>query len=591
MRILILLFSFLPLLACSAPASDEILSLNFEAETVGTVPTDWQPFNAGTVSNVTVTQGGPGDSKKCLVGRRSGSGGLVALSKPFAVPQERVQIEFSFAFSEGQHRSLNIWSHEPGGTDASQLNLCIQNGTLQQFDGRTRTWEIVSRNVVPSADIEAPIWHRLRVTVDARRQGLDFRLSQPGSALLPQEVTKTAGAYRTNLLLNAVDLVSGKRIAPGAWYLVDDIVVRGGTHLPIPRDLPALAEPFKLWTGLPITPDVKAVPFVAGVQHSTIHRATADGYRFLHGAAIVNHNGTFFANWANSPANENGPEETLQGRRSIDNCKTWSDLEVIGSGFKTKERHSHGVLFEHNSELWAICSRFGVGTPGRRFPGLMAEAFVLNEDSNCWQSRGIVMHNCWPYDEPVKMKNGSLITGGQDKDGFPVVAISQGNDVTVWDTVSIPFPSRLAPSFAETSVWADDENVLAVIRGGRGVAWVATSADYGRNWTPAVESNLPMPRAKAYLGRLSSGELYLLSNFVNRDTLVISVGTPDTGTLNRMYRIRDGKSEPPRFAGHAKGKQWSYPYGYEHDGNLYVVYSIGKEDCGLSILPISALQE
>ncbi|MEO1984257.1 MAG: exo-alpha-sialidase, partial [Fuerstiella sp.] len=241
--------------------------------------------------------------------------------------------------------------------------------------------------------------------------------------------------------------------------------------------------------------------------------------------------------------------------------------------------------------LWAICSRFGVGTTGRRFPGLMAEAFVLNEDDNLWQSRGIVMHNCWPYDEPVRMKNGSLITGGQDKDGFPVVAISQGDNVTMWDTVSIPFPSHLAPSFAETTVWADDANVLAVIRGGRGVAWVATSTDYGRNWTPAVESNLPMPRSKAYLGRLSSGELYLLSNFINRDTLVISVGTPDTRTLSRMYRIRDGKSEPPRFAGHAKGKQWSYPYGYEHDGNLYVVYSIGKEDCGLSILPISSLQK
>ncbi|MEO1979630.1 MAG: hypothetical protein ABGZ24_03855, partial [Fuerstiella sp.] len=345
MRILVLFCSIFPLVAFNACASDVILSLNFEAETLSAAPTDWQPFNAGTIANVTVTHGGPDASTKCLVGRRSGSAGLVALSKPFAAPQERVEIEFSFAFSEGKHRSLNIWSHEPGWTDASQLNLCIQNGTLQQFDGRTRTWEIVSRNVVPSADMEAPVWHRLRVTIDARRQGMDFRLSQPGSTELPANVTTTASAYRTNLLLNAVDLVSGKRIAPGAWYLVDDIVVRGGTHLPIPRDLPALAEPFKLWTGPPMVHDAPAIPFVSGVQHSTIHRATADGYRFLHGAAIVNHNGTFFANWANSPTNENGPEETLQGRRSIDNCKTWSDLEVIGSGFQTPERHSHGVLF------------------------------------------------------------------------------------------------------------------------------------------------------------------------------------------------------------------------------------------------------
>ena len=31
------------------------------------------------------------------------------------------------------------------------------------------------------------------------------------------------------------------------------------------------------------------------------------------------------------------------------------------------------------------------------------------------------------------------------------------------------------------------------------------------------------------------------------------------------------------------------PYGYEHDGKLYVVYSVGKEDCGLSVVPIESL--
>ena len=90
---------------------------------------------------------------------------------------------------------------------------------------------------------------------------------------------------------------------------------------------------------------MEEIPFVPGVQHQTIHRATADGYKFLHGAAIVHHKGVLYANWANSPTNENGPHETLQGRRSTDGGKTWSDVEVIGPGFGGDERHSHGVLF------------------------------------------------------------------------------------------------------------------------------------------------------------------------------------------------------------------------------------------------------
>ena len=354
--------------------------------------------------------------------------------------------------------------------------------------------------------------------------------------------------------------------------------------------LTTLARRRPLWASAPVPRDPEAIPSADGATHHTIHSASEDGYKFLHGAAIIQHKGTFYANWANSPTNENGPRETLQGRRSTDGGLTWSPIEVIGPGFDGPDRHSHGVLFVHDDHIWTICSRFGVGEPARRFPGLKAEAFVLG-DHDRWQSRGIVMENCWPYDQPVRMQNGNFITGGQDKDGLPVVAISNGNDFTQWKTVHIPYPKKLAPSFAETTVWSQRNEVTAIIRGGAGVAWISRSYDGGLTWNEAAMSNLPMPRAKAYLGSLSSRQMYLLSNWNNRDTLVVSVSEPGETALSRIYRIRHGRSIPPRFPGHAKGKQWSYPYGYEHNGKLYVVYSIGKEDCGLSIIPIESLAE
>ena len=346
---------------------------------------------------------------------------------------------------------------------------------------------------------------------------------------------------------------------------------------------------YPLWRGTAIPSDPEAIPLAEGMEHRTVHDARQSDYKFLHGAAIICYQGTFFADWANSPMDENFPRETLQGRRATDPLGTWSALEVIGPGFDGPERHSHGIFLPHDGRLWAFAARFGVGAAGKHFPGLKAEAFVLNEAGDHWDSQGIAMDNCWPYDQPVRMVDGNYITGGQDKDGLPVVAISHGYDVTQWDTVAIPYPPELEPSFAETTVWAEGQQVLAVIRGGGGVAWCATSDDCGRTWAQAMPSNYPMPRAKAYLGKLSTGQLYLLANYQNRDTLVVSVGRPGEMALSAMWRIRAGPSEPPRFEGRAKSKQWSYPYGYEHEGKLYVVYSIGKEDCGLSVIPIRAL--
>ncbi|MCG8650452.1 MAG: exo-alpha-sialidase, partial [Pirellulales bacterium] len=553
------------------PADNVVFNAGgFETGNVGEAPAGWQAFPRTSKPSLTLVKSGTNGSHRSLRGERSESGGLTALAREFEVPQRRVLIEFSFAYSNSNGRSLNVWTHEPNSKDASQLNLCIQGGALLQFDGRTRTWEVITRKVEPTVDPAKPVWHRLRALVDSKMTGIDYWISKPNSCDFP-DTPITRQAYRTNLAVGAIAFVSGKRIAADAWYLIDDLKVTGGQDLPSPHKVEPLPEELVLWTGPEIPRDLEKIPLVTGMRHQSIHRATADGYRFLHGAAIIHHKGTLYANWANSPTNENGPHETLQGRRSTDGGRTWSDVEVIAPGFKGGERHSHGMLFVHKNELWTICARWGEGTTGSRFLDLRGEAFVLNEQLGKWQSRGIVMENCWPYDQPMRMANGNFITGGQDKDGLPVVAISRGDDMTKWDSVLIPYDPQLKPIYAETSVWGDGERVVAVIRGGLDRAWVATSEDYGRTWSKARPSKMPMPRAKAYLGKLSTGQRYMLSNLKNRDTLIVSVSKPGAKTLSKMWRIRHGKSEAPRFPGKGKFKQWSYPYGYEHDGKLYVV--------------------
>ena len=357
----------------------------------------------------------------------------------------------------------------------------------------------------------------------------------------------------------------------------------------------AVDKPFELWTGPPI-PGVQDIPWLDAVTHVRVHRATKGVDQFLHGASIVEHAGTLFACWANSPVDENSALESVRGRRSTDGGLTWSEVEVIAPGFQeTAERHSHAPFLSHKGQLWAFAARWGVG-PGKPFAGLRAEAFMLNEQTGKWESRGIVGHDCWPCTEPLRMADGNWITAGPSRDAvLPRVMISHGDDLLKWDTVSIPMPKGISTSFAETTVIPDGRDVLAIVRPrSPKLALVAESDDFGRTWSPCRVSNYPMSDAKPYAGVLSTGQRYLVSNFPakgmpQRDTLVIAVGRPGGEAFSRVWKVRFGPSKAP-LGGRAKARQWSYPYAHEHDGKLYVVYSISKEDCGLSIIPLRALR-
>jgi hypothetical protein len=77
-----------------------------------------------------------------------------------------------------------------------------------------------------------------------------------------------------------------------------------------------------------------------------------------------------------------------------------------------------------------------------------------------------------------------------------------------------------------------------------------------------------------------------------------SVATVRGGdTFCRIWKIRHQQTPVRRLLGSADGKQtkvggnteWSYPAAIEHEGKLYVIYTHGKEDCALSIIPVSAL--
>ena len=369
------------------------------------------------------------------------------------------------------------------------------------------------------------------------------------------------------------------------------------------------AGPPRLWDGA--FPAVGRIPLLDEVTHVVVHRGAArDG--FLHGAAIVHHQGAWYTSWGSSPVDENSLLERECGRRGAagDGARRWGPVEVIGPNRGGREARSHGVFHVQDGELFSLVPRFGrprddaaaAAERASTFPGLVTDAFRLAADSGQWERYAeAVAGNFWPMDAPARLPGGRWIMGGLTGRQNPVVATTDRAPLA-WKCTELPRPAACAMRFAETSVlaWPDSGDCTAIVRYSAGslpglaeqVALVSNSADGGRTWTPLAASNLPMTASKPYAGHLSNGQAFLVCNVgPDRHTLVLAVTAPGERVLSRVWRIRHGASPDLRLPGRAKSPQWSYPYAHEHDGHLYVVYSIGKEDCGLSIIPLHAISQ
>lgn len=345
-----------------------------------------------------------------------------------------------------------------------------------------------------------------------------------------------------------------------------------------------------LWVGPSLPNSVVDLPFIDTATCVPVHQAIQGEDQFLLGSAIVEHNGVFYANWANSPFDENSDAERVCGKQSIDGGRTWSELDIVAPSHPGELARSHGAYLTHKGELWFFALQFNYTAAGRQ---VNTEAFVLNENSGQWESRGIVAHGGGMVDAPVRMKNGNWIAGGVYTGFWACVFISHGDDFTRWDRVPIPVPK--GEKCSETTVLVDDEQITAVMRSSfPDVAGVSISQNFGRSWSLAEESNFPMVRSKPFGGMLSNGQRYLIANISNgnpldRDMLALAVSSPGARGFSRMWKIRQGRTPQPRFEGKHKVPGWQYPYAYEYDGALYVIYAVGKEDCELVRIPIADL--
>jgi len=360
------------------------------------------------------------------------------------------------------------------------------------------------------------------------------------------------------------------------------------------------SEGFPLWGGSNL-PKTSQAEVLKGVQFHVIKKweRKVDGYGFLHGVALAWHKGKLYASFGHNKGSENTLTEEGRYCVSEDGGKTWSKVQTIDVGVGDDNLAvSHGVFLSRGQTLWAFLGSF-YGTR----KGVHTRAYTLDEKSGRWQPQGtVVKDGFWPMTEPVKMADGNWIMPGfiVGKGNPAAVAISTGDDLKKWKPIVIPRGAGVRSMWGESSIIVDGAQITNIARyGGAPLALAAMSKDYGRTWTPSVESNLPMAMSKPCSGVLSTGQRYLICSTTadggnRRSPLTIAVGKQGENTFFKVFVIRhavfpEGPGESHRRAA------LSYPYATEYQGKLYVCYSNNGErnanhnSAELAVIPLSSL--
>jgi hypothetical protein len=340
----------------------------------------------------------------------------------------------------------------------------------------------------------------------------------------------------------------------------------------------AAKDVFLLWDSKQEIPEVNEIPVIEGIEFSVIkpYEFYKDGYRFLHGIALIWHKGKLYASFGHNKDGENTVSEEAKYCISEDGGKTWGPVKRIGGGGKVAV--SHGEFISYKGELWAFHGEFdGI------MQNLRMRAYLYNEDTDTWSDQGIVARdNFWATSAPEKMEDGNwIMSGTKVNESYggknpPAVAISDGDDFSKWGVVTIPMDKEEV--WGESSLLIDGPKLVIVSRWGRqSIALASKSNDYGRTWTDLQATNLPMVTSKPFTGKVSTGEYYLIGTtyegvYQTRNPLTIAISRPGEMFFSKVFVIRH--AEFPEGPGESNPEvALAYPHAYEYQGKLYVGYS------------------
>ncbi len=350
-------------------------------------------------------------------------------------------------------------------------------------------------------------------------------------------------------------------------------------------------------------PDL-GLPVLEDLRTHTLYRAAPATGTYSHHGYITAHDGTLFATWSNHARDEDAPGQRVLASRSTDGGKTWAPFSELFGPFNevtpgAKQDNAKDIILIANGfatvggTLYAVAEPHVLAGP-RSGWGRVARSICADGDAGpiFWLVRDhpAPRPGCPAYPDAADPR----FAGPAEKIRAYLARPEHWPSWEFHRRTSRPTAADGHRLCEPTQAWRLADGTY--VRLYRDLGMPRTKRNYaqfgfdgGAVWTAPVKTPFPDACSRSAAGTLPGGAAYVINNpGRGRDPLVVSLA-PDGLHFDRAAVIRRGAPKQ-RYPGRWKGQGFQYPHAVVFRDDLWVIYSVNKEDVQVTRIPLAKLR-
>ena len=498
-----------------------------------------------------------------------------------------------------EHLAQRASQGRPGAGQKVSRRIVAHDRLHQAFlacgaDAARATKRVDRRIKICNIERQANTLRYVNETIDT---GADFIQLLGGESVDP---THTRRPTERNVRIhycsaNEADKVRGLFEAGVEFPLVDQLadMLKVADRFGIERLKPVYRPPLRAASGLLDSSDSATLGLTSlSGRHTMLYRATADGYKFCHHPNLAVFRDELYCMWSNGKVDEDAPGQRILYSRSTDG-QTWTDPAVL-----TDDRQGEGICVAAGFHVAGkTLVAFYTATGGENFHPNTALLARTSRDGNTWGEPRRIAAGFF-IEGPRRSTSGHLLLAGEHvgpsrkAKRMRLLYTPQADGLSGWRDAQIAPPELGVFGYTEPSSFLRrDGTVVTTLRNYSGHLYATASADDGRTWSVPSRTNFPDSTARCSAGNLPDGSAWLINNPMpkrfDRSLLTIAL-SQDGATFDRAYIIR-GEPTRRRYDGQHKLDGWQYPNAVVWKDDLYVAYSINKEDVAITQIALKDL--